>query len=496
MPKNNFLDKKLKKPFLSINNSLENYFNNLKNIKSNIKNLLVDKDNKVFLAFGVLFILTLSYFLIPTIYDKETLSQKIKNQILNKYQIDIKFNEKLSYSLLPKPHFVSKNSIIKINDKEIGIVKDLKIYISIDKFYSLNDIEIRDLILNKTDFEINIDEIIFFEKLLKIEPSKNKIIIKNSNIFYKNKDDDLLFINKIISSKFFYDSNNLENVFTSKNKIFNIPFDFLIKSNDFNKEIFSKFKSKKIRLTIENSLNYENKFPKGVLDILLLNKDTSLKYEIKKDSIIFESDELKNSYEGLIELKPFYLTANFDYEGISTKNLLTDDSIFFDLIKSEIFDNENLSTNFNIKVKKIINIEELNNLFLTLNIEEGNLIFSNSNIMWKDDLKIVLKESLLSYDQDEINLTGRISVDMIDLKDFYSSFQIKKNSRKKIKNIEFDFYHNFDQKSINFDNVKIDNISSSDINKFIIEYNKKEKKFFNKIMFKNFVNKFFDNYKG
>ena len=47
---------------------------------------------------------------------------------------------------------------------------------------------------------------------------KIKLLIKNSNIFYQNKDNEILFINKINNSKFFYDSNNLQNVLFQKIK--------------------------------------------------------------------------------------------------------------------------------------------------------------------------------------------------------------------------------------------------------------------------------------
>ena len=74
--------------------------------------------------------------------------------------------------------------------------------------------------------------------------------------------------------------------------------------------------------------------------------------------------------------------------------------------------------------------------------------------------------------------------------------KVNKKSRKKIDRIEFDFYYNFDQKEINFDNIKIDNNTSLVLDKFITRFNNNEKKFINKIMFKNFVSKFFDNYDG
>ena len=115
--------------------------------------------------------------------------------------------------------------------------------------------------------------------------------------------------------------------------------------------------------------------------------------------------------------------------------------------------------------------------------------------MWKDDLKISLTESLLSYDQDEIYLTGKVILDIKDNIDFYKSFQIKKNYRKEIEQIKFDFNYNFTQKRISFDNFKIDNKSSSKVEDFVERFNS-NRKLFNKITFKNFVNDFFKVYFG
>ena len=46
----------------------------------------------------------------------------IKNQIYKKYNINIKFNEKVKYGLLPKPHFVAKNLSVILDNKEIALV--------------------------------------------------------------------------------------------------------------------------------------------------------------------------------------------------------------------------------------------------------------------------------------------------------------------------------------------------------------------------------------
>ena len=115
--------------------------------------------------------------------------------------------------------------------------------------------------------------------------------------------------------------------------------------------------------------------------------------------------------------------------------------------------------------------------------------------MWKDDLIVNLNESLISYDQGEIFLTGRINVDIKDINDFYSSFQVNKKFRKKIKQIQFDFNYNFTQEKINFDNLIIDKKKNENIEEFIDDFNLNTK-VFNKVTFKNFINEFFKIYFG
>ena len=86
----------------------------------------------------------------------------------------------------------------------------------------MDSVEIKDLIFNKADFKIYQKDLKFFSDLLKTEPNENKIVIKDSNIFFKDKNEEVLFINKIYESKFFYDPNRLANILSAKNKIFNI----------------------------------------------------------------------------------------------------------------------------------------------------------------------------------------------------------------------------------------------------------------------------------
>ena len=491
MNKHNLLIKKIKQIFLSINNSIESNFNKIKFFK---KNEFI-RNNRVFFGISAVAILTLSYFLVPTMYNKNIIQEEIKNQIFKKYKIEVIFNEKIRYALLPKPHFVSKNSLILRDKKEIGVVKNLKVFIGIDNFFTFNKIKIKDLFFIKTDFNIKKKDLIFFEELLKTEPNENKIVFKKSNLFFNGLNEELLFLNKILNGKFFYDSFNLENVLISENEIFNIPYKIIVKNDKFNKELLIKFNSKKIRLDIENNTSYEDKEKKGIIDFLFVNRDLLLDYQIKENSLFFFTDK-KKLLNGYFDFKPFYLNADLNYEGVSTKNLFSNDSILIDLIKTEILNNINLNVNINLDVKDITNINELNNLKLKLSLEQGNITVSKSQILWKNDLQIILKEGFINHDDDKISLIGKLVIEAKNIDNFYKSFQIKKKYRKDINQIEMDFVYNLNNSKFKFDNVKIDGATNKDLSNFINKYNSRGKVFFNKIIFKNFINDFFISYAG
>ena len=496
MNKHNLLIKKIKKQISSINSLLETYFNKLNSFKSSFQNGELIRNNKVFLVFITVAILTLSYFLIPAIYNKNLIKAQIENQILKKYNIEIKLDDNIKYGLLPKPHFFSNNTSILKDKNEIGKSDAFKIFINIGNFFLINQIETKNIIFKKVAFNLKLKDLSFFEELLSTAPNENQIHIKQSTIFFKNENDETLFINKIFNSKFFYDSYNLQNKLESKNEIFNIPYKLIVKNDKFYKNFFTKINFKKIRLDIENNLNYQNNEARnGVLDILFINKNTSLNYQLKKNSLDFASKN-SNSLKGTLYFKPFYLDTNFYFKGLNTKHLFKDDSIIIDLIKSELLNNKNLNIKIDLKVDKITNIDELNYLSLNLSLDQGNINILNSKIMWKDDLEILMKEGSLILDNNEIFLTGKLIINTLNINDFYKSFQIKKNYRKNVKKVELDFVYNLNKNKISLDNIIIDNQSNQKLNDFVQNYNLSEKVLSNKILIKNFINSFVMSYAG
>ena len=232
------------------------------------------------------------------------------------------------------------------------------------------------------------------------------------------------------------------------------------------------------------------------MNLRFINKNTSFDYEITQNSLKFSFKKDKNSYKGKIDFKPFYLIADFKYMGLSSKNLLNDDSIFVDIVKTEILNNKNLNAKITLDLKDITDINELNNLFLKIDIEEGEINFSDTILMWKNDLKISFKESFLSYDDNEIKFIGKAVLKFKDLDNFYKSFQVKKDNRSRLNKIEFDFIYNVDKKTFIFDNIKIDDVESEDLKEYLDNFNSSQNRIFNKITFKNFVSNFFSVYAG
>ncbi len=495
MRKQNLLSKKIGKQISSINNLLESYFNSLRRLILDTKKLRFDRNNKVFLVIVSVIFLTLVYFLIPTAYNKELIQNEIKSQIYQKHNIVVKFDNKIQYNFFPKPHYSSKNLFILNNQRNIGEVKNFKIFINFKNFFKFNQIQTRDVILDKVDFNIKKSDLSFFINLLKTEPNRNKIKIKRSNIFFMNKDDEILLINQINDSQIYYDLKNLKNIFVSKSKVFNVPYKLTIGNDKLNEILDFELVSKKLVLKIENETDYKKEDDTGNLKISFKNKSNIFDYQINQNNMEVFLNDTNKTFKGLLEFKPFYLESNINYQTFKLKDLFNN-PFFIEILKSQIFNNKNLNALINLNVKNVYDFDRFSDLSLKLKIEEGDYNFSNSNILWKDNVKVVFLDAFLNFDKEKINLNGRTSFDVKNKDEFYKFFQIKKELRKKIEKIELDFNFDFNEEKITFDNLRIDNKSNKKIEEIVSNFNSSNKKFLNKITFKNFVNDILTAYFG
>ncbi len=487
MRKQNLLSKKIGKQILSINNLLESYFNSLRRFILDAKNLRFDKNNKVFLVIISILFLTLVYFLLPTAYNKELIQKEIKNQIYQKYNVVVKFDNEIQYNFFPKPHFSSKNLFILSDKRKIAEVKNFKIFIDFKNFFDFNQIQTQDIIFDKADFNFKKSDLGFFTNFLKTEPNRNEIKIKRSNLFFRNRDNEVLFINQINDSNFYYDLKNLKNVLVSKGQVFNVPYKLIIGNDKLNEILDFEFTSKKLVLKVENETDYKKKNETGNLKISFKNKNSIFDYQINENTLDVISKDNNKLFKGLIEFKPFYLVSNFKYQTFRIKDLLNN-PLFIEILKSQTLSNKNLNALIKFDVKNVYDFDRFSDLSLKLKIEEGNYNFSNSNIIWKENVKVSFLDAFLNFDKEKINLNGRTSFDVKNQDEFFKFFQIKKELRKNIGKIELDFNYDLNEEKITFDNLRIDNKSNKKIEEIISNFNSNNKKFFNKVTFKNFVN--------
>tara|TARA_B100000989_G_scaffold274087_1_gene232684 strand:- start:309 stop:1796 length:1488 start_codon:yes stop_codon:yes gene_type:complete len=487
MRKQNLLSKKIRKQISNINNLLENYFNSLRRFILDARKLRFDKNNRVFLIIVSIIFLTLIYFLIPTAYDKKLIEKEIKNQIYQKYNLVIKFDNVIQYNFFPKPHFSSKNLSILNDQKKIGEVEIFKIFIDFQNFLNFNQIKTQDIIFDKADLNIKKSDLNFFTNLLKTQPSRNKIKIKRSNIFFTNKNDEVLFINQINHIEFYYDFKNLKNILVSKGKIFNVPYKLIIENDQLNEILNFEIVSKKLVLKIENKTDYKKKDNTGSLKLSFKNKNNIFNYEINENTINIFLNDTNKSFKVLLEFKPFYLVSNLNYQTFRIRDLFNN-PFFMEILKSQILNNKNLNALINFDVKNVYDFNRFSDLSLKLKIEDGNYNFSNSNITWKENVKVFFSDVFLNFDKGKINLNGRTSFDVKDKDEFFKFFQIKKELRKNIEKIDLDFNYDLNEEKISFDNLRIDNKSNKKIEGIISSFNSSNKRFLNKITFKNFVN--------
>jgi hypothetical protein len=483
--------KNFNKLLLSVNKRIESFFNTIKNLinsKKKIKIDLTNIDKIILISIGSVVISVISYFLIPAFYNKDLVKIKLANQILEKYNLEVKFGGAPRYGLFPKPHYAIKNIIIIDDEKKLAKADSTKIYISIKNFISFKNFKIKNVNFKKTEFDINLKNFSFFKKILNSNKSEYKINFSDSNLFYKDKYEDVIFLSKINDLSFLY-TDELEQQLIVKLKIFNIPFKINIVNNLYKKNALINMESHKLRLNIKNNIDFSKANIKGVLDFKFINKSKLINYNINNNSLNFNSE--KNNFDGKLDFKPFYMSSNLKFHQIDIIKFFSNNSIFLNLLNAEILNNQSLNAVVNIYSDKIKDINYLSNIALKAYFEEGNIIIKNSTLNWKNSILINLDDVLLINENNNIILTGAISFDFKDINDFYSQYQVKKIYRKKIKKIKLDFLFDTNENRIELDNLKIDGSSNKAIDNFINNFNSKKQNILNKIIFKNSIKEFF-----
>ncbi|MDA9643656.1 AsmA family protein [Candidatus Pelagibacter sp.] len=496
MSKHNYFVIFLKKINLSINSLLEKYLNKL-----NFNNLSnIARSNKVFLTFVTIAILFLSYLSIPHVYNNTEIEKELKNQLLDKFSLNFNFPKNFSYKFFPRPHFIVEDSFVLENQIKISNIKKLRIYVSLDNLFSLKKINIKNVILENTNFNFNMQNSNFFIKLLDNNFLESSFTIKDSNIFFRNAEQEVLFINKIIDMKYYYEPKELRNIFISKNKIFNMQYFIETHKDEIKNKIFSKINFNSLKLQIKNEFDYSNYPKKGLTNFIYKKNKSQGTYELNKNSFSFiyldKPTEPNFFYQGDINFKPFYSIFSGNNMSLKMSNFFNSNSLFFQLAKTEVLNNNNLNINFKINAKKIFQFQNIIDIILNLRIKEGLIDIDNTSFSWSKFIDFKISNSLLYVNENQLILDAKLTLDIKNYSEIYKFLQTSKNLRPELKKIEFDFKYNFDQQIIEFNSIKIDNIINKEVGNILKKMILKTNKIQNKIYFKNVMKEALTAYAG
>ena len=498
---NNYIDSLIKKNLnkfnFFINNLLKKYLSKLSFLfeKDELLKYLGVKRILVFII--ALFILIFSYFSVPYVYNSEKLVTNIKSQLLKNLNLDFNLSENYSYSIFPKPNFTFKDSSFLNKVENLG---EIRVYISSKNLIFQNKIKIKDIVFNKMNFNLNKENYDFFKELLINDFSKFTLIIKNSNVFYKNNEKDVLFINKINQLKYFYDFKNLENILSANNELFNIPYKIKLRDNQYKKQIVSNISFDDLNLKFENYHNYKNQEKNGIVKLIHKQKNSGVSYNLNKGQFNFDySDKSKDQnfkYNGFINLKPFFSESLGNINKMSLEIFLNPNSILLQLFKTGIFNSKNLNISNVINVNKTSSLKDLINLVLNFKISDGLIDLNGTKFSLSDYADIKISDSLVYTNENNLILDSKITVNINKSDEIYKNFQTPRKYRNEIKKVEFNLNYNFDRMTANLNNVKIDEIINEDVNKVLSEINFTMNRIQNRIYIKKLLNQVFKNYSG
>ena len=496
MNKHKYFVKFLKKINLSINSLLEKYLNKL-----NVNNLSnITSSNKFLLIFVVLFIFSLSYLSIPHVYNKAEIRKELESQFIDKFGLNLIVSENFKYKFFPRPNFIVEDSLILENEFEVANIKKLRIFVSLKSLFSLRSLTIKDVVLENTNFNLNKKNSNFFIKILDNEFLNSSFVVKDSNIFFQNIDREVLFINKINKIKYYYDSKELKNILSSENEIFNIPYLLTLHKNNEEKKVFLKINVNFLKLQIENEFIYDSNKKKGLINIVYNKNKSKGAYHLKENIFVFNYfDKLIEpdfTYEGRINLKPFFADFNGKTDKLDLFALFNSDFIIVQLLKAQILNNKNLNINFSIDANKIKKYQNFVNFSLNSKIQEGLIDIDKTKFSWLNYVNFHILDSLLYVNNNQLILDGKLIANVKDDDKIYKYLQISKNLRPELETIEFNFNYNFDQQIMNFNNIKINDEISKKLDDILKKIILKNDKLQNKVYLKNIMKEAISLYAG
>ncbi|AAZ20838.1 hypothetical protein [Candidatus Pelagibacter communis] len=443
-------------------------FNNLINktifkLKNKTNNKFhVSTFNKYIITTIIILFTYIFYLLIPLLYDKNWIQNKVVTKLGNEFNINLSNSFDISYRILPKPHYLIRDSKISLAE-----IKTLNVFISQNNFFNKDSIRINEVVIEEANFSLLSNNLKPLYKDSENKFSKKKIKINNSNIFLKDNLNEVISIIKISNAFLFFDEKNLFNLFDLNGEIFNIPFT-LNYQNTINSQKNINIKAPDLKLKIiDKFFKKDEDLKSGMNNISILNSSINTKYSIKDQIVIFQSDgsriyNSKIDYNGQLAINPFDLNLKINLYDYKISNLFTPNSIIYEFIKSGLLFNENISVQTLVNIKSTKKDKIFNEAKLELKVLNGKINFDKSMFINNNIGLLEVSNSDLFLENDRLILTANLSIDIKDIDKLYSFLNTSKNSRKNIRNIKLNIIYDLLGDEIAFKNIKIDENKVSD----------------------------------
>ena len=425
----------------------------------------VSKFSKYLISAIVVLFIYIFYLSIPLLYDKNWIQNKIVTELGNEFNINLGNSFDFSYRILPKPHYLIRDSKTSLAE-----IKTLNVFISQNNFFNKDSIRINEVVIEEANFSLLSNDLKPFYKDSENKFSKKKIKINDSNIFFKNNLNEVISIIKISNAFLFFDEKNLFNLFDLKGEIFNIPFK-LKYENVLNLRKQIEINAPDLKLKVINDFfKKDENLSSGISNISILSSSINTKFNIKDQIAIFQSDgsriyNSKINYNGQLAINPFDLNLKINLYDYKISNLFTPNSIINEFIKSGLLFNENISVQTLVNIKSTKKDEIFNEAKLELRILNGKISFDKSVFINNNIGLMEISNSDLFLDNDKLFLSSNLSIDIKNIDKLYSFLNTSKNSRKNIRNIKLNIIYDFLSNQIELKNIKInDNDVSSQFN--------------------------------
>jgi len=443
-------------------------FNNfVKKTIFKVKNKTNDKFNvsdisKYIIAIIVALFIYIFYLLIPLLYDKNWLQNKIVTQLSAEFNINLSNSFDISYRILPSPHY-----LIKDTKTTLAEIKGLNVYINQNNFFNKDNIEINEVVIEEANFFLLNDNLKMLYKNSEDKFSKKKIKINSSNIFFKNNLNEVISIIKIFNASLFFDEKNLLNLFELKGEIFNIPFEVNYQ-NIINSQKKIKVLAPDLKLEVVNEFfKIDKDLRSGINNISILNSSMNTKYSINDQIVIFQSDgsrvyDSKIDYNGQLTINPFDLNLKINLDNYKISNLFTPNSTIIEFIKSGLLFNKNISVRTLVNIKSEKKDEIFNEAKLKLRVLNGKISFDNTIFINNNIGLIKISNSDLFLENNKLILAANLSIDIKNTDRLFSFLNTNKRLRKNIKKIKLNVTYDFLSNQIELKNIKINDNEVSD----------------------------------